>query len=983
MTALRRGPLQAHSLANAISTAPHTVAPAHAVERLDEFMTNLADGGEPFAWSESVLRLLLAIADHSPYLWRLIRTEPERLQRLLNEAPEASLAGALATMRLRCGATSERAEVARAIRLAKQSVALLIALCDLGGVWGLVQVTQALTRFADSAVSCALTFLLSEAARSGQVQLAGPDFEQGCGLVVLALGKLGAEELNYSSDIDLIVFFKPDSLALAPGVEPAPLFVRLTQSLSRLLQEHTGEGYGLRVDLRLRPDPGSTSVAISLPAALSYYEMLGQNWERAALIKARPIAGDHPLGEAFLRDLAPFIWRKYFDYAAIADIHAMKRQIHAVRGHSDIAVAGHDIKLGRGGIREIEFFVQTQQLIFGGRRPRLRGPRTLDMLAELAADGWVTDRAAEELSEAYRFLRRVEHRLQMIDDEQTQRLPTDEESLARFSMFCGFAGIEDFSSQLLARLKSVEWHYARLFENAPGLDAPLGNLVFTGVVDDPETLETLSRMGFFDPHRAAETVRGWHFGRRSAVQSARAREVLTELVPALLESFCGSGDPDAALAAFDAALARMPAAVELFSILKSNAKVRELFGDILGGAPRMASVVASRPHLLDAAIDPALLRAPLAERAYETRAETLLLAARSTEDFLDGARDLAQEEMFLIGVRVLSGMLDPRQAGLPYTALAESVLRVTLKHIEAAFASDHGHVPGGRCVVIGLGKLGSREMTATSDLDLILLYDFNEREPQSDGGRPLHAVQYYTRLTQRLVSALTVATRRGRLYDVDMRLRPSGRKGPVATQLRSFLNYQTMEAESWEHMSLCRARIVAGDPCLAGETTDSIRAILTRKRDPEVLRGETLAMRRLIAKEKGDQEPWDLKLASGGLLDLEFIAQYLILRDGGANPDLLNVETEAALAAAGRRSLLPPAMADDLVAAHRLFVAVMQMTRLTIDGPFDPDHTAVGVLRRIAAAADLPDFAHLKSQIEETRGRVRAAFAKIFAVGDA
>ena len=509
--------------------------------------------------------------------------------------------------------------------------------------------------------------------------------------------------------------------------------------MSRLLQERTGEGYALRVDLRLRPDPGSTSVAVSLPAAFDYYETLGQNWERAAFIKARPVAGDRAMGAKFLADLAPFIWRKYFDYAAIADIHAMKRQIHAVRGFADIAVAGHDVKLGRGGIREIEFFVQTQQLIFGGRRVQLRGARTLDMLVELQRDGWVTQEAVDDLSLAYKHLRTVEHRLQMIADEQTQRLPSGDEDIERFARFCAHPDLDSFSRALTQDMELVEKHYARLFEHAPGLDTESGSLVFTGVSDDPETLETLSRMGFMDPARVTETVRGWHFGRRAAVQSARAREVLTELVPALLEAFSGSGDPDAALAAFDMAMARMPAAVELFSILKSNAAVRELFGDILGGAPRLANVVAQRPHVLDAAIDPTLLRAQPGEAAYEGRIGEILERAGATEAFLDDIREIAKEEMFLIGVRVLSGALDPAAAGPAYSALACAVVRACLAHVERVFEDDHGRVPGGRCVVIGMGKLGSREMTATSDLDLILLYDFDERSPEFDGRRPLHA----------------------------------------------------------------------------------------------------------------------------------------------------------------------------------------------------------------------------------------------------
>ena len=923
----------------------------------------------------AVEALLLGIADHSPYLWQLARMEPPRLARLLDTSPEQAFEDLLAQTRAACDGAGDEAQVMELLRKAKQETALLIALADIGGVWDVIDVTRALTRFADAVVSEALRFLLREAMDAGKLTLADrTDPERGCGMVVLAMGKHGAGELNYSSDIDLIVFFDPDTASVPEGGEPSRIFVTMTRTLSRLLQERTGDGYVLRVDLRLRPDPGSTAVAISLPAAFSYYEMLGQNWERAALIKARPVAGDKPLGIQLLKDLEPFIWRKYFDYAAIADIHAMKRQIHAVRGHAEVAVAGHDVKLGRGGIREVEFFVQTQQLIFGGRRRQLRGARTLDMLKELEADGWVTQAAVADLTSSYLYLRRAEHRLQMIADEQTQRLPADREALTRFAKFCGHARLTSFEKELTKHLRKVEEHYARLFEHAPGLDTSMGSLVFTGVTDDPDTLETLERMGFQDPVAAAEIVRGWHFGRRSAVQSARAREILTELVPALLESFAGSGDADAALGAFDSALNGMPAASELFTILKSNEKLRELFGDILGGAPRLARVVSLRPHVLDAVIDPALLEMPAHEDTYQVRARRLLATARTTEEFLDGARDLAQEEMFLIGVRTLSGVMDPVQSGRAYSALAGALLRATLSHVESAFALEYGRVPGGRCVIIGLGKLGSREMTAASDLDLILLYDFNPERPDSDGPRQLHALQYYTRLTQRLVSALTVATRRGRLYDVDMRLRPSGGKGPVATQMRSFRTYQFEDAETWEHMALTRARVIGGDQSLRAEVETTIHQVLARPRDDVRLKRDVYEMRRLIAQEKGEDRPFDLKLASGGIIDVEFIAQYLILRHAHACPDLLDVDPSQVLLRAASVGVIAPAHADRLGEAYHLYATVTQMVRLAIEGEFDPSQVAGGVLRRIAVAAKVPEFPWLLRDLDETRADVREIF---------
>jgi glutamate-ammonia-ligase adenylyltransferase len=973
-----KGGAKSVALADLLSSAPVLSDVSLAREKMKDLL-DAADGDLAIqAKRKPVAQLLLGLADHSPYLWRLAQAVPERLARLLANDPQESLAACLASLRAQCDAAVDDAEVMTALRSAKHETHLLIALADIGGVWDVVEVTAALTAFADAAVSNTVRYLLRAAAIAGRLELADADDpEKDSGYVILALGKHGAGELNYSSDVDLVAFFDPASKIVREGVEPAPVFVRMTQALSRLLQERTHEGYALRVDLRLRPDPGSTSVAVSLPAAFDYYETLGQNWERAAFIKARPVGGDRALGAKFLADLAPFIWRKYFDYAAIADIHAMKRQIHAVRGHADIAVAGHDVKLGRGGIREIEFFVQTQQLIFGGRRMQLRGSRTLDMLVELQCDGWVTQDAVDDLTTAYKHLRTVEHRLQMIADEQTQRLPSDDDELERFARFCAHPDTASFSAALTGQMELVEKHYARLFEHAPGLDTAKGSLVFTGVADDPETLETLSRMGFMDPARVTETVRGWHFGRRAAVQSARAREVLTDLVPALLESFSGSGDPDAALAAFDTALGRMPAAVELFSILKSNSAVRELFGDILGGAPRLANVVAQRPHVLDAAIDPTLLRSQQGEAYFDARVGELIARAESTEAFLDGVREIAKEELFLIGVRVLSGALDPLTAGPAYSSLASAVVRGSLAHVQTAFREEHGEMRGGRCVVLGMGKLGSREMTATSDLDLILLYDFDERAPESGGRRPLHATQYYTRLTQRLISALTVSTRRGELYEVDMRLRPSGRQGPVATKLGSFREYQENEAETWELMALTRARAIAGDETLAAEVAGVISGALRRRRDDGVLRREVREMRELIAREKGESNPWDLKLVAGGLIDLEFVAQYLSLRHAAEHPDILDVATSAVFRKASALGLLSPGHADTLSGAHALYSGVMQMLRLTIGEDFNPANVAPGVLRRIAFAAHAPDFRAVESDLAERRAHVRRVFTEL------
>ncbi|HXW72254.1 MAG TPA: bifunctional [glutamine synthetase] adenylyltransferase/[glutamine synthetase]-adenylyl-L-tyrosine phosphorylase [Methylocella sp.] len=964
-----------------IRAHPEPFDPILAQSRVDEFLSAAPSAALASCASQPNIRgLLLALADHSPFLWRLATTDPARLNRCLKLPAEACLAQCLARLGEACAEAEGEAGVMRTLRLAKQEMALLVALADLGGAWDVIAATEALSRAADAFIRVALRHVLRENARAGRLRLGNfEDFEAieaRCGLLILALGKLGGNELNYSSDVDLAAFFDPDCDAISPGVEPAALYPRITKEFVRLLQERTSDGYVFRVDLRLRPDPGSTAVAVSLPAAYEYYESFGQNWERAALIKARPVAGSKALAQVFLDNLKPFIWRKYFDYAAIADIAAMKRQIHAVHGGEEIAVAGHNIKLGRGGIREIEFFVQTQQLVFGGKKPALRGRRTLEVLEMLREEGWVTDEALRDLRKAYLFLREIEHRLQMIADEQTQRLPQEDEALSRFALFCGYSSKESFAGSVAEHLRLVSRHYARLFEHAAPLDTAIGSLVFTGVANDPETMETLSRLGFKEPALASETVRGWHFGRRAAVRGERARETLTELGPALLQAFGQSGDADAALAGFDLALAGMPAATELFSLLKANPSLCVLFGEILGGAPKLARSIINHPHLLDAAIDPSILKAPFGEEAFCDRATRILQPKPDTEEFLDTLRDFAEEESFPIGLRLWAGMIEPSDAALAYSNLAAAVVEAALDHIERVFASVHGEVALGKLAVLALGKLGSREMTATSDLDLIFVYEYDQDHPQSSGPKPLHAMQYYSRLTQRLVSALTVATRRGRLYEVDMRLRPSGRQGPLAIQFSSFIEYQNKEAETWEHMALTRARTIAGNAALRDNIERAVGILLARRRDDSII-NDIIEMRDRIASAKGDGDPWDLKIAAGGMIDIDFIAQYLLLRHAHTEPSLLRTSPRAVISAAATRKILVEEDAGNLLDAHKLFTNVTQIQNLALERGVNPRAANEGAKRRLATAGDQPSLSALESRLNDTRARVREIFERI------
>jgi glutamate-ammonia-ligase adenylyltransferase len=935
-----------------------------------------ASGALALALAEQpqAVALLEGVFGSSPFLTDLAARNPARLARLLVSDPAESLARLIEATR--AGAASE-AELMRSLRLAKQEAALLIGLADLSKAWGTVESTAALTRLADAALSAAVVFTLREAAAAGKLELYDPRApERGCGWIFLAMGKQGAHELNYSSDIDLIVLFDRRRARLTEPSEDVDLFVKLTKRVVRIVSEITPDGYVFRTDLRLRPDPGATPIAIPLEAAFSYYESMGQNWERAAFIKARAAAGDRLAGEEFLAELAPFVWRKNFDFAAIADVHSIKRQIHAFKGHGEIAVLGHDIKLGRGGIREIEFFVQTQQLITGGRNPDLRGRETLPMLDALVAAGWIEGAVRDDLAEAYLFLRDVEHRIQMVADRQTHALPSSEREVLRIARMMGFATLDDFSRALLERLTTVQGHYARLFEAAPQLSSDLGNLVFTGGEDDPGTLETLAQLGFERPKIVTETIRGWHFGRYAATRSTKARERLTELTPALLEALAGTDNPDQAFLAFDRLLAGLPAGVQLFSVLVSHPRLLQLLTAILGSAPKLAETISRRPRVLDALLEPAFFDHLPDETELAAALDRGLCEARSYEEALDRARIFGQEQKFLVGVRILTGALSVAEAGRAYARLADVLIAALLARVAAEFARAHGEMEGGQVAVVALGKLGGREMTAASDLDLMLLYDADPLA-ESNGERPLAASSYYARLTQRLIAALSAPMAQGLLYEVDFRLRPSGSKGPLAVSLRAFEEYHAKEAWTWEHMALTRARVVAGPAEFAQRVEAAIRAALTRPRDEATLRADVLDMRKRLEREKPARSRWDLKQAPGGLIDVEFIAQYLLLRHARAHPDILAATTELALERLAVRGLIAPGAAETLTGAVRLYQGLTQLLRLAIDRDFDPEQAPRGLHELLLRAGETPDMKRLEAHLSETEARVRALFSEI------
>jgi glutamate-ammonia-ligase adenylyltransferase len=914
-------------------------------------------------WSdalEAALPALEPVVATSPYLAGLMRRWPDWLAAILRDAPEPGLADLLS----RTGGLSGGADDVRApLRRLKGELHLLTALADLGGVWTLDQVTDALSRFADASAATALRAVAHDQRERGKL-VSPADDPRGPvpGLFGLAMGKHGANELNYSSDIDISLFWEPDVLvpALAEGVEPQRFLDRLAQAFAQLMQERTGDGYVFRVDLRLRPDPSSTPPVVAVPMALDYYEGVGQNWERAAFIKARPAIGDLIEGADFLKALTPFVWRRSLDYQAILDIQSIKRQIHVHKTGEGLEAAGANLKLGRGGIREIEFYAQTQQLILGGRDPSLRSPRTVDALAALADKGHVPANVAAELTTAYERLRALEHRVQMLDDEQTHVLPADPARRRAVASLSGHGDLADFDAEVETLLVGVNRRYGDLFEGEEQLSSEFGSLVFTGVENDPETLATLARMGFSDPAAVSDAIRSWHHGRIPATRSARGRELFTRLAPRLLEAAARTGAADAAFRRFSVFFAGLSAGVQVQALFLNQPELFERIVGVMAFAPRLARTLGRYPAALDSMLDARFETELGVDTGLFDQMEREAAEAGDFEGAMNAVRRLHREQMFRIGMQTLSGRIGPQAAGRGFTNLANAAMR-TLSAAALAETERLGGAMTGAVAVIALGKAGSGEMTAGSDLDLMTVYDAPPEAVSEKKGWA--ADVFYVRFTQRLISALSAHTGEGGLYDVDMRLRPSGSKGPVSVRLSGFDAYYGQEAATWEFMALTRARVVwASDPSFGAATASAIEKALRRPRPGIDVAAEVRAMRDLMARERRPDGFWDLKLAPGGLVDAEFVGQFRQLQSAAAG-GALTVSTLSQLA----RDM-------PLREAWKVQQGLAQLLACAFDDKADVEAEPETFRRRLAQAAGELDFESLVHRLHTLRGAARGAF---------
>ncbi|PEQ12280.1 glutamine-synthetase adenylyltransferase [Novosphingobium sp. PC22D] len=882
---------------------------------------------------------------HAPYLAGLLDRHPALVERL--EAGEGDAALALAH-----AAGAQAPDVASALRRRKQALALALAIGDLAGAFPLLRVTGELSDFADEALDAAI----GEAIRR---RVPAHDAErEPAGFFALALGKHGARELNYSSDIDPILLYDPATLPRRERDDPGEAAQRVARSLVEILGTVNSEGYVFRVDLRLRPASEVSPLAISVDAALTHYESSALAWERAAFIRARAAAGDIAGGEAFLAAIRPFVWRKSLDFGAIAEVGRLTAQIRANAKGGPLVGPGFDLKKGRGGIREIEFYAQTHQLIHGGRDPslRLRGTRaTLDALA--AADLIGADEA-RLLGESYDRLRQVEHRLQMVLDQQTHALPQTAEALDGVARLDGLSD----GAALIAELREITEAVGERYDALLAASAPANKPAAPSPARLSEQLEAL---GFADPEALGERIASWESGRMRALRSDAARAAFDAIRGDLLAAIAAAPEPERALARWEQLLNNLPSAINLFRLLEARPGLLDQLARILSLAPPLADALARRADLLDPLID---------ATAFELPGDVDALAAgfarfEAGDDYeikLDRVRREVGEERFALGVQLIDGANDPIAVGEGLARIAEAATRVLTDAAVAEFRETHGAITDSELVVLGLGRMGGGVLTHASDLDLVFLFT-GGTDRESDGARPLGATMYYNRLSQRVIAALSVPTAEGALYEIDTRLRPSGNQGPPAASFDSFARYQCEQAWTWEHMALCRARPIYGSPAARAALDAIVREVLTMPRDPARLRKDVLEMRATMAEHKPGKGPLDVKLSRGGLVDLEFLVHFVQLRDrAGLRPDL-----RGAIGDLAARGTLPAS----LLAAHDELTRFLVAARLLAPDALEP---LPGPRAALAKACGCGDWDELLARLAEARATIAGVWAGLF-----
>lgn len=931
----------------------------------------------PVDFPPSQQAMTASLSGNSPYLAQLILRDPSFFIKVLRENPDTILQTELAQF-LERPCDEDTSTLMRDLRIAKSHIALLTAAMDVSQEWGLDKVTLALSKFAKCALAISTAHALYKKMIKGQLALPSTpvksitkELANDTGYVVLALGKLGPDELNYSSDVDIIVLYDQEIVKYTGKRSQADCFVKVTQELVRIMEQRTMDGYVFRTDLRLRPDPGATALALSMNAAETYYHSLAQNWERSAMIKATVVAGDLKAGNQYLERMSGWVWRRSMDFEAIRDIKAIKNQILRHYHQEDTQFEGFDVKLGQGGIREIEFYAQVNQLLFGGKMPQLRAQSTLAALDALVTAGKVDSAIRDDLKSAYIFLRTLEHRLQMVNDEQTHTIPQNDEALLRIASFMGYENSSKLKSTLEVITLTVSKYYDNLMpEDDDEITELTGNslLLFLKDIDFPE------------PKGTFQIIDTWQRGRYRALKTPRARKLLSQCLSGLLTAFMSTSEPVAALTRFDRFIRELPAGVQVFSLFQSNPALFQLIARIMGLAPALAEQLAKRPTLFESVLEPSFFESLPATQDLMQELQYALKSARDYQDILDTTRRYVSERRFQIGVQVLESLSSTIEAGEAMTRLADATLKVLTPAVEANFSLRHGSFKGGGLGILAMGKYGGRELTHTSDLDVVFLYHCEDMNSMSDGARPLAPSQYFSKLGQNVITAITTLTAEGSLFEVDTRLRPSGNAGPLVVTLKTFADYYTKAAWTWEHMALTRARLVVCPDKLAKPLMTTITSTLKAHRDEKSLLKSVAEMRKKLVEQFNTDNIWSIKHTRGGLIDMEFICQYLMLREGQRIDGLFSPILDDAFDMLEKHDILPKGSARKLKHAHRVQQTVQSMLRLCLgDVKADEATFSAGLKFLLAKSCGFKDIDQLKSELQLCQADVSLYYQNIIA----
>lgn len=906
--------------------------------------------------------LLEAVFSNSPFLTRCALAEIPFLREILGSGPDTAFGHVIASMKDELSRLMDQDRLMRELRIARRRVALVVALADITDHWPLERITQALSDFADGALSATISHLMLQAAEKGDLVLADEYFpEDDCGYVALAMGKHGARELNYSSDIDLIILYDPMKADYRGSRSVQEAFIRMTQRLVAILDQRTADGYVCRVDLRLRPDPGSTPVAIPCAAAQAYYANRGENWERAAMIKARPAAGDMALGREFLSELTPFVWREHLDFWAKREIQSIKRQIHAQRGGHEIGFLGHNIKLGRGGIREIEFFAQVQQLIFAGRDPYLRCQRTLDALTTLAEAGFIDEAVADELSESYEFLRKLEHRLQMVEDQQTQTLPSDDAGMERLAIFMGFEDVREFRETVLRHLSQVQARYNDLFEEAAS-PTEAESLDFKSEQPNEQTAGVLEKFGYRDVPEAYRRLRAWHEGGLPVTEDAKEKTLLTELIPPLLERAAKTSDPDWTLQCIDDFLAGLASGSRCLSLLAANPALLELLVEILTTAPALTATLSGWPEQLETAVSPGFFDMLPDRRLMLADAAEVLKAATDAQEALELAARWVRDHEFQIAANVLRHTIESSDAGHAFSGVADAACHHLFDRLARELEADSDST-GADMVVVAHGPLGTEELNYRSPLDLFFVFEPSDTSAETCAG-----------LAQHFIEAMHAQTPHGRLYDISDDGTFWGRDEPLVVSLDGLADLGAETASGPQLLALMQARVVAGPAVFAQRVSRGLKDIFVQTRDPGSIAAIVAARGREGLDHGAEAWAWSPRWRHGGLHDLEIIVRALQLRHAAIHPDVLSPSIPGALAGLAAGSLLAEPVVRDLLGAHHLLRQTETILAISMERAMDLDDAPQELRVALARAAGLENFGQLEKALNDASERVRASF---------